>query len=134
MIPKFRVWDESIRYMDYRVRVTTTDNYIKVEILDAFSDWRELEKGQYELMQSTGLKDKNGKEIFEGDIVKFYRNLIHINGEVEIYKGHPIIRAYNSLEEYSKDLLYMSVGLYDFMQVEVVGNIHQNIELLANKD
>lgn len=126
MIPKFRVWDKILKKMFYG----------KLEVFDDSIGFRfgHFEDDEPIFMQSTGLKDKNGKKIFEGDIVKFYRNLRHINAEVEIYKGRPIIRAYNSLEEYSKDISYMSVELYDFMQVEVVGNIHQNIELVANKD
>lgn len=126
MIPKFRAWDKILKKMFYG----------KLEVFDDSIGFRfgHFEDDEPIFMQSTGLKDKNGKEIFEGDIVKFYRNLRHINAEVEIYKGRPIIRAYNSLEEYSKDISYMSVELYDFMQVEVVGNIHQNIELVANKD
>lgn len=126
MIPKFRAWDKILKKMFYG----------KLEVFDDSIGFRfgHFEDDEPIFMQSTGLKDKNGKKIFEGDIVKFYRNLRHINGEVEIYKGHPIMRIYYSLEEYSKDLSYMSVELYDFMQVEVVGNIHQNIELLANKD
>lgn len=73
--------------------------------------------------QFTGLTDKNGTKIFEGDIV---RNLTDSNKAVVQW-----------FEEYSAFMLYGKIGnrvyfLYDnnFNHIEVVGNIHDNPELL----
>lgn len=122
MIPKFRAWD------DWRKRMSVVDRiYIDtkgVRLYDDFGEyWRNFRDAK--LMQSTGLKDKNGKEIFEGDIVDY-------KGRKAVVKWHDsyasfIYRFVDELKERVSEWHPLFLAYYHF---EVIGNIYENKELL----
>lgn len=77
------------------------------------------------LMQFTGLKDKNGKEIYESDVVRLYDNN---NGFFEVifvneYVGGWVLKH--------KDYDLVSLGARKIDKVEVIGNIYENKEILG---
>lgn len=80
------------------------------------------------LMQCTGLKDRNGKLIFEGDIVKFNFDTDEIKAVVS-WDGEELIGFYLNTTDYFKDKYLTD---YDFYKndYEVIGNIYENKELL----
>lgn len=79
------------------------------------------------LIQCTGLKDKNGKLIYEGDIVKFY-DTDEMKAVVS-WDDKELIGFYLNTTDYFKDKY---VTDYDFYKdvYEVIGNIYENPELL----
>ena len=102
-------------------------------------DWSEVE-----LMQSTGLKDKNDTEIFEGDIVKFDARS-HCHPEVYVWeyetKGIGIIRyemgSYVLGGREEAHILESLLGMlmnYEEVEMEVIGNIYEDIELLEEQN
>ena len=81
----------------------------------------------FELMQYTGLKDKNGIEIYEGDIVLFF-----VSHGAE---GVPSDEEMQGEVYYSNGMLYpMSDFMYDHYIFEVIGNIYENPELIKEQE
>lgn len=91
-----------------------------------------------ELMQFTGLTDCEGKDIFEGDIVEvefddYYSNDFFTIDEGSIFIGKIIFESFGYYIEF--DDTYMSINdINTFnIKIKILGNIHQNPELLEKK-
>lgn len=111
---KFRAWDLN----EKKIRVMG-DNY--VGDFDGFWSWHS--RYASELMQFTGLFDKNGKEIYEGDIVKAWVGDINkdIIREVE-YLGS----SFGIWDEFN---VFQNLDEWADNAIEVIGNIYENPEL-----
>lgn len=78
---------------------------------------------EYELMQYTGLKDKNGKEIYEGDIYKYERGPGGPDTDVVSFEDGDWSYSYWKQEIVQKP----------DTEWEVIGNVYENPELLTNQ-
>ena len=110
---KFRAWDKK-RKKIFQMSVGTNYNpHFLVDLKSFGGGIQELFDPDLELMQYTGLRDKNGKEIYEGDIVRWG----------SILKGNEVI---------FKEGKFMIKDIEDpyWKACEIIGNIYENKELL----
>ena len=127
MIPKYRAWSKLASRM-YIVNGLYFDRGM-VQYANNDNAIRFIKLENIILMQSTGLHDKNGKEIFEGDVVRM-RNP-RDRRQIGMFQ---VVRVANSpmLGLLDKKLTTEIFNLYEHMRnyYEIVGNIHENPELL----
>lgn len=122
MIPKFRAWDKVFKEIVQVNALVLDEQVVKVTYKNGNVAKEDMK--EYELMQSTGLFDRNGKEVFVGDIVKCTRGCHH---EVYLEKeyGGTFIGGMPAI--YLKGLLSGYAWTED---EEIIGNIYENPELL----
>ena len=125
MIPKFRAWDKRSKEMWKVSTLHIEDEYVDLFKKNIYENPLNDPSAKFRdviLMQSTGLKDKNGVEIFEGDVFQgphdfgpsgFHDRRAVVNFDVE--KGYQ-----------------WEYWLID--KIEVIGNIYENPELLGEAE
>ena len=127
MIPKFRAWDKELQTMldvsliDFKKGVLVGEHW-------KFGETNFMNFDEIDLMQSTGLFDRNGKEVFVGDIVKCTRGCLH---EVYLEKEYAGTFIGGMPAIYLKGLRegYAWTG-----DEEIIGNIYENPELLEGSE
>jgi len=132
-IPKFRAWNLTVGIMVDVITLNIPNKIIGFKHpVSGYFLHQEL--SDFILMQSTGLTDKNGVEIFEGDIVKtVYDNdePTSVNHTVKWF-GDISYPAFDLSPPYCEESNSFSSisGDSENITIEVIGNIHQNRDLL----
>lgn len=125
---KFRIWDvenkEMLKVRELDFEPTFYGGRIAIRP-DQYNDYFDTE--DMILMQYTGLHDKNGKEIYEGDIVEITRPCILERGEVKFINGCFDIKSKDTL------LMLYQCEINNF-KLKVIGNIYDNPELLGGEN
>lgn len=137
MVPKFRAWLKDEKEMQGVLAFDTRGHsFLGIEgthvTVDGWCDNFEVGK-QAVLMQSTGLKDKNGVEIFKGDIVSVrnhpFQKTEKSGAGIEIDGDYAISWNEGDLTWCAGNLLLARLKPY----VTVAGNIYENPEMLEEK-
>lgn len=122
---KFRVWSEK-----YKKMLEVQKHSFKTGLSMPYGS--NMECYFEKIMQYTGLKAENGKEIYEGDILS-----------IKIYSGDKVIVEGKTVVEFKDgcfgviwghDKAFLSLNSFFKAKFEVIGNIYENLELLEREE
>ncbi|MDV3518448.1 YopX family protein [Lentilactobacillus otakiensis] len=125
---KFRAWNSVTKEMEQVTQINLKNHYVQTTFNKIGYSYGQPDDVIVE--QYTGLKDVNGKEIYEGDIIKFFGANKKIKAKNEfgiiVYKADRYGAGFNSIIQ-NKEHGYGGINI---AQDIVVGNVHTNPELL----
>jgi uncharacterized phage protein (TIGR01671 family) len=126
---KFRAWDKEKKEMHLVGAITfnASGKFNPKDLVIDDEEWLQIEK--YELMQFTGLLDKNGKEIYEGDIVELTMSNPPNHTFIQTITWDDIYLQWTLLIPGTDGGNYPIALVMDNL-VEVIGNIFENPELI----
>jgi len=125
MKKEFRVWDK------LRKRYIVSDmfgSYVYIALGYRGSELC-VSKSDLILEQFTGLKDKKGKEIYEGDIIK-YTEKMHEHGDEQECIAAVMYDETAASFAMGREEIWNYFFDYGILNIEVIGNIHENTELI----
>lgn len=128
---RFRAWDKSFQKYYENVIVSTINGEITVYGRLVNGDTILIPSAHVVLEQCTGLKDKNGKLIYEGDVVKRHSKYSENENDVVLQVEWNCKGARYITTDKKHDNWIFSMFDYEY---EVIGNIHTNTELLEDNN
>ncbi|WP_430596082.1 YopX family protein [Streptococcus gallolyticus] len=133
MKPKFRAWDKKCNEMfKDTFAITESGQVIIVEQESVFDTPDYVFTDDLIIMQSTGLIDKNGKEVFENDVIRDSDGFEGIVQYDESYGVYGI--AYLPTLSNGIDMTFEELKDNYRNKFEVIGNIYENSELLEEEE
>lgn len=135
MIPKFRAWHHELgRMMLIRTMFFFANELEELQLNDSImNDDIPVYPDEIELMQSAGLFDKNGKEIFEGDLIAIEVDDTETPINARVFQNSKIGVLMFHVFEDNEDVPMVELLEDNSVAFEIIGNIYENPELLEEK-